>query len=232
MSARVETLLSGKLLARNAIWNFAGMVAPLAVAVLVLPSLIDGMGKERFGLLAIIWMGIGYFSLFDMGLGRALTRLVAENLDREDPDILNGLIWTALWLVLGLGIIAMLGLFAIGPAIVAHVFNVSQEHREEAAAAFRILAMGLPVVTSTAALVGVLEAHQRFGSIAALRTVLGSMTFLAPLMTLQITPSLAMATAALLATRVIASVFYFIAARRCRPDLLRPRMPQRIWFER
>lgn len=77
-----ETLLSGRLLARNTIWNLAGTAAPLLVAVIAVPHLIEGMGKERFGLLAIIWMGIGYFSLFDMGLGQALTMLVAEHLGR------------------------------------------------------------------------------------------------------------------------------------------------------
>jgi O-antigen/teichoic acid export membrane protein len=153
MSCRVKTkkalLLSGNLLARNALWNFGGLVAPLFVAIIAVPYLIDGMGKERFGLLAIIWMGIGYFSLFDMGLGRALTKLVAEHLGREEPDVLHGLIWTALWLVSGLGIIAMLGLFAVGPLLIGQVLNISVDFKFESVAAIRILAFGLPFVILT-----------------------------------------------------------------------------------
>ena len=34
-----------------------------------------------FGVLSLVWMFIGYFSLFDLGLGRATTKLVAEKID-------------------------------------------------------------------------------------------------------------------------------------------------------
>jgi O-antigen/teichoic acid export membrane protein len=73
-----KSLLSGRLLARDVIWNFGGMAVPMLVGIFVIPLLIEGYGKERFGLLAIIWMGVGYFSLFDMGFGRALTKLLSD----------------------------------------------------------------------------------------------------------------------------------------------------------
>ncbi len=230
MSTQAGSLLSGRRLARNALWNFTGLAAPLLVAVVAVPFLIEGMGKERFGLLAIIWMGIGYFSLFDMGLGRALTKLVAEYLGRDEPETLHGLIWTAIWLIFGLGVVAMLGVFAATPLLIADVFNVPVELQAESVAAFHILALGLPVVILTTALVGILEAHQRFASIAVLRALLGTLTFLAPVLTLQATPSLAVATAALLAVRVVALVLYFLLASRSRPELLRPLRPHRIWL--
>ena len=56
------------------------MAVPVLIALAAIPLLIKGMGEERFGLLSIIWMGVGYFSLFDLGLGRALTKLIAERL--------------------------------------------------------------------------------------------------------------------------------------------------------
>ena len=125
MSTRTEALLSGRLLARNMLWNLTGMAAPLLVAVVAVPYLIEGMGKERFGLLAIIWMGIGYFSLFDVGLGLALTKLVAEHLGRNKNEMLHGLIWTALWLIIGLGTVAMIVVFAVSPSLMA-AFNVPE----------------------------------------------------------------------------------------------------------
>lgn len=224
-----QTLLSGRLLARNTIWNLAGMAAPLLVAVVAVPYLIEGMGKERFGLLAIIWMGIGYFSLFDMGLGLALTKLVAEHLGQNETEMLHGLMWTALWLIFGLGVVAMMVVFAVSPSLMS-VLNVPENLRAEGMAAFRILALGLPVVTLTSALVGILEAHQRFASIAVLRAILGTMTFLAPVMTLQITHSLAAATGALLGARLAALVLYFLLASKSRPELLRPLRPRRVWL--
>ena len=78
-----SNLTSGRTLARNTIWNMVGQGAPLLVALFAIPLLIKGMGTDRFGVLTLAWAVVGYFSLFDLGLGRALTKLVAEKLGAE-----------------------------------------------------------------------------------------------------------------------------------------------------
>jgi O-antigen/teichoic acid export membrane protein len=87
-------LTRGRLLARNTLWNLVGSGAPMAVAFFCIPVLIRALGKDRFGVLTLAWALIGYASLFDLGLGRALTQLVARKLgagrDREVPT----LVWT------------------------------------------------------------------------------------------------------------------------------------------
>ncbi len=76
----VTKLTSGRLLVRNSFWNFLGQVVPLMAAIFSIPLLIKGLGTDRFGLLTLAWIVIGYFNLFDLGLGRALTKLVSEKL--------------------------------------------------------------------------------------------------------------------------------------------------------
>lgn len=44
-------LTSGRLLARNAVWNLLGNGAPMIVAVVCIPILLRGLGKDRFGVL-------------------------------------------------------------------------------------------------------------------------------------------------------------------------------------
>src|SRR5215472_2321213 len=73
-------LTSNRLLARNTLWNLAGSVAPMLVAAVCIPLLIKGLGTDRFGVLTLVWALIGYATLFDLGLGRALTQLVAAKL--------------------------------------------------------------------------------------------------------------------------------------------------------
>ena len=70
---------------------------PLLVAIVVIPMLIKGMGLERFGVLTIAWMVVGYFSLFDFGLGRALTKLVADKLGKGQNNAIPSLIWIAMY---------------------------------------------------------------------------------------------------------------------------------------
>jgi O-antigen/teichoic acid export membrane protein/2-polyprenyl-3-methyl-5-hydroxy-6-metoxy-1,4-benzoquinol methylase len=215
-------LTSGRLLARNTVWNLIGMVAPLFVGIVAIPLLIDGMGKERFGLLSIIWMGVGYFSLFDMGLGRALTKLLAERLAGRRPDEeIACLIWTALQIIFGLGIIAalLLLMFARG---VPNVFNVPQNLKTETIVSFRVLAAGIPMVVLSSALIGILQAHQKFAVIAIVRIPLGILTFLGPLIALQIDESLVLATSTLLIARFFALISYGLATVRTIPLLSRP----------
>ena len=71
----MDKLTHGSLLARNTIWNLIGYGVPLVVALFAIPLLIKGLGTDRFGVLTLAWVFIGYLSLFDLGLGRALKRL-------------------------------------------------------------------------------------------------------------------------------------------------------------
>ena len=69
----IRPLTSGRLLARNTIWNLLGQVLPMVVGVVAIPPLVHSLGVDRFGVLSLAWIIIGYFSLFDLGMGRALT---------------------------------------------------------------------------------------------------------------------------------------------------------------
>jgi len=200
------------------------MVAPMLIALITIPLLIDGMGKERFGLLSIIWIGVGYFSLFDLGLGRALTKMVAERLGRSELAGLDLLIWTALNLLAVLGLIGAILLIIFSQPLVTGLLQVPSELCDEAIAAFRVMAVGIPFVILTAACVGILEAHQCFGVIAKIRIPLGVLTFVGPLATMQFTPSIACATTVLLISRMLAFVVYYLAAAQVQKELLRPRL--------
>lgn len=226
MSETARSLTSGRRLARSAVWNLVGMAAPALVALVAIPLLIEGMGKERFGLLTIIWMGVGYFSLFDLGLGRALTKILAERIGFGRIEDFGPLIWTAITLLGLMGVIGGAVLLAFSGLLISRLLNIEPVLHTEAIAAFRILGLGLPLVFVTSALVGLLEAHQRFATIAKIRIPLGVLTFAGPLITLQFTPSLAFATASLLLSRALALIAYFMAASAVRTELRVPRLPR------
>src|SRR6185369_4322641 len=91
-------------LARHTSWNLLGLVIPLIVAIFAIPPLIHGLGAERFGVLTIGWVIMGYFSMFDFGMGLATTRFVAASIAREDDRQISTLVWSSLLahIVLGL----------------------------------------------------------------------------------------------------------------------------------
>ena len=62
---------------KNTIWNLFGASIPVTLGFIVVPYIISKVGVETFGILSLIWALIGYFGLFDFGLGRALTQQVS-----------------------------------------------------------------------------------------------------------------------------------------------------------
>src|SRR5467141_1797212 len=166
-------LTSGRLLARNTVWNLLGSGAPMIVAVFCIPVLIRGLGKERFGVLTLAWALIGYASLFDLGLGRALTQLVAKKLGAGEDHEVPTLVWTSLLLMLVLGLSGALVAVLLSPWLVHRALHVPVALQRETLQSFYLLGLSIPMVISTAGLRGLLEAHQRFGTINALRIPMG-----------------------------------------------------------
>lgn len=78
--------IRGSLLAHNTLLNFIGQAVPLLVGVVTIPFIVQGLGTERFGLLSLAWVILGYFTIFDLGLGRATTNFVAEALGKGEDD--------------------------------------------------------------------------------------------------------------------------------------------------
>ena len=88
-------------LRKNTLWNLFGSSLPLITAVLCIPYCLNNLGGEAFGVLTLIWALVGYFSLFDLGAGRALTyeisRLQNDALKAKVPSVLRaGLLLTIL----------------------------------------------------------------------------------------------------------------------------------------
>ena len=211
-------LISGRLLARNTIWNLLGNGAPMAVAVFCIPVLIRGLGKDRFGVLTLAWALIGYASLFDLGLGRALTQLVAQKLGEGREEEIPSLAWTSLILMLLLGLVGSLTVILIAPVVVEHGLKVSLALQSETVQAFRILAISIPFVITNAGLRGLLEAHQQFRLISALRFPAGVFTFAGPLLVLPYSHSVVPVVGTLVVGRIVLWAAYLLLCVRVLPQ--------------
>lgn len=213
----------GRQLLWHSLLNAAGQGAPVVVALVTVPLLLHGLGTERFGVLTLAWAVVGYFSLFDLGLGRALTRLVAERrgAGADGGAELGAIARTALALMLGLGLAGWAAMHAGASWLVRDALDVSPALQDETVSAFRILAAAIPIVVLTSGLRGLLEAFQRFDLVNAVRVPLGVATYAAPLLVLPFTRSLAVVVTVLLVARAIALVVHAWLAGRVLPALAR-----------
>jgi len=197
------SLTGGRLLARNTLWSLAGQAAPFAVALVTIPPLVRGLGTERFGVLTLTWVLVGYFGLFDLGLGRALTQVVAGQLGSERGSELPALVWTSLLLLLGLGSLGGLALFGLSPLLVSRVLDVPAALQTETLHAFYLLAAAIPFVITTAGLAGLLAAYQRFRVVNAIRIPTSIYSYAAPLVVLPFSQRISDVVAILVLGRIL-----------------------------
>jgi O-antigen/teichoic acid export membrane protein len=199
----LRKLTAGKRLARNTLGNLLGDGSPFIVALITIPKLVHGLGIERFGLLTLVWMVIGYFGVFDFGLGRAVTNLVAQHLGRDDERSIGPLVWTGIILMTALGVAGALVLFGTAHWIVYSVLKIPPTLRAEALRAFYLFSLSIPAVITTTAFRGFLEAHQRFGLAIAIRMPMSIYAMAAPLAVLPFSHSLVPIVATLVVGRFI-----------------------------
>ena len=199
--------------------NAAGQGIPVAVAAFAVPILVGRLGVERFGLLTLAWQVVGYASLFDFGLGRALTQLVAERRHATDDESLASTVWSVLIGMAGVGVMGGLVAFAAAPWIVERALRISPSLSADALLAFRILALGVPVVVVTTGVRGILEAMERFDLVNAVRVPTGISTFLGPVLVLPFTQSLTAAVVVLVIARLGGLIVQAIMVRAVFPSM-------------
>jgi O-antigen/teichoic acid export membrane protein len=168
------------MLVRNAVWNLAGQILPLIVAIAVIPLLLKLMGTEGFGLVAIVWTLIGYFSLFDFGLGRALTKYISVELDYEKPLDIADIVLTGMYLLAIIGVVVGVSMWFSAPWLVPHVLKVKQSDPTQTVLAFQLIAFAIPFVVINVGLRAILEGYLRFDLTNLIRLPFGVFTLGSP----------------------------------------------------
>lgn len=207
--ASSESLTRGSLLARNSAFNFLGLATPAVVAVLTIPYLVGRLGTDRFGVLTLAWAIVGYMSFLDLGLGRALTKVVAEKLGNREEQVIPNLVVSSLGIMVMFGLAGMALFALVTPWLVHSVLHVPDDLKRETQVAFYVLALTIPIVIVTSGLVGVLQAHQRFGFINIVRGCVGAMTFVGPFVAAVFSANLIPVVIVLACVRVLAFLAYF-----------------------
>jgi O-antigen/teichoic acid export membrane protein len=206
-------------ISRNVVWSTCAAIVPIVVGVVVVPLIIARLGVERFGVLSGVWMLIGYFTICDFGLGRTLTKFVAERLQPGREHEIPSLVATTLGIVAASGLLLSVTLALAAKSIASSVADTSPALITETTGAILWLAVGLPFVLLTTILSGLLEAYQKFALLGAIRVPMGILTFALPLAVLPFSRDIAIITAALAFLRIANATIILIASLRVVPAL-------------
>ena len=146
---------------KNTAYNLLGSVIPLVVSLVTIPIYIRLIGEARYGVLAIAWLLLGYFGLFDLGLGRATAQRIAAQRDATASERAETF-WTALTMNVGLGIVGGLLIWPIAAYFFGNFFKVEDALRPEMQSAVPWLILAVPMSTLSGVLSGTLQGRERF----------------------------------------------------------------------
>jgi O-antigen/teichoic acid export membrane protein len=205
--------------AKYVIFNFIGQGFIILVGLFSIPMLIKGFGTDRFAILTLAWALTGYFSIFDLGISRGITKSISEKLGDGKLNEIPSIVWTGLLMMLTFGLIGALILSTTSSYLVMQVLAIPNELQDETLKAFLLISLSIPIVIITSSLRGILEAYQRFDYMNYIRIPLGALTYLSSLILIPFTKNLFYIIASLVFVRVIELLFNSYFCLRILPDI-------------
>lgn len=117
-----------KRLIRNIFFSSLSWFLPLILGFVATPVLVEGLGYEDYGLFSLILGFISYS--FTFGIGRAVTKYVAEYRVQGKAAQINEIISATFWLTLALGALGALAINLGSQTIVQDVLQIKPENYE------------------------------------------------------------------------------------------------------
>jgi O-antigen/teichoic acid export membrane protein len=133
----------------------------MGLSLLTIPIYIRLIGDARYGVLAVVWAFLGYFGLFDLGLGRATAQRIAA-LGQSSPELIAPTFWTALAINGAFGVFGGALIWPIAIYFFGHVVNIGIELGSELMWALPWLMLAVPLMTLTGVLGGALQGRAQF----------------------------------------------------------------------
>jgi O-antigen/teichoic acid export membrane protein len=203
----------------NAAWNMVGRIAPVLVALPVTPRLIHELGLSRWGIFTIALSLIGTFGIFDLGLGRALTRAIAGRAHDESDHETADLILTGVATLTGIGVIGGLVSACAVDVWVRHGLKIPADLQHETILALLVFCATAPLVMINAALWGVLTAYHEFRATNLINIPISIAYYIGPLIILEFWDSLIGVMMVLAACRLWMAIAYIRFCLRLVPQL-------------
>ncbi|MFT8895941.1 MAG: oligosaccharide flippase family protein [Acetobacter sp.] len=171
-------------------WNIIGRIAPVFVAILVTPRLIHLLGLSRWGIFTIALSLISTLGIFDLGLGRALTRAIADRPEGKTTPETADLIFTGsamMGLMGGLGGLVAAGLVGLW---VDHGLKIAPELHSEVLWSLWIFCATGPLLMINAAFWGVFTGYNSFRTVNLITIPVSVAYYVAPVLVLYVWDSL------------------------------------------
>lgn len=204
----INKAYTSKGIVSNTFFSIASKVFPIIISLICIPIIIKGLGEEKYGAFTIALVFIGYFNLFDLGLGRAITKLISERIGKDKDKEIGDIFKTGVALTFLLGIIGGVIFYLVAEPITINFLKPPEDFLDEVIRGLTFLAIGIPFAIMINSYRGVLEALHEFKSITLVQIVLGAITYFGIIILMEFTKDLAYIIAYMSAVKFIHFVCY------------------------
>jgi O-antigen/teichoic acid export membrane protein len=150
-----------RVVARNVLANYAGMVVTMAAGFVTAPFLASRLGDTGYGLWLLIGAFTGYIGLLDLGVRGSVGRFIAFHHARNDQQAMNETATTAMALLCAPALVSIAATFG-AVFFFFSLFDVPPEQAESVRIALLIAGVNLALTFPLSVYDGILWAHQRF----------------------------------------------------------------------
>lgn len=146
---------------KNSILNVSTQMFVVAVTFFAIPHILKGLGDTSFGILSLVLIFIGYFSLVDFGLGSAVVKFVADKRSVQDKRALDAVFSFSCMMSILIGLVVGIVIYVFSGELSHLLFKVSGG-MGVIIASIKIVAATMPFMIFQSILRGALMGYERF----------------------------------------------------------------------
>ena len=198
-------------LIKNSFYNIVGFAIPTLVAIPCLGIMSRWLSVEEFGIFILSFSLLGYASIFDGGLSRAVTREIAIFRDNELEKV--KILANANLLISIFSLIASILLYIFSGNI-ASLLNTSPLYLDSVIISIKLLSLAIPFYLLNLIWLGYLEGVEDFLIVIFQKTIGNTLIILFPLFFCFFEKNLIYAVSGILVGRIISLIVTFIICNK------------------
>ncbi|MEC8025963.1 MAG: MATE family efflux transporter, partial [Myxococcota bacterium] len=146
----------------NALWSLSGFIITTAIMFAAVRIYISYLGLASYGVFTLAMSVLGIAGVFNLGLGDATTKFVAQYHSQDRPDRVTMVVAATAIIYLCIGLVGTTLLVLSAPLIAHYVLRLEGLHLVEATQSLAIVGYGFfPLIAQTVFL-GYFDGLQRY----------------------------------------------------------------------
>ena len=150
-------------LVRNSLWNIGGWIVALLISFITTPIFIYFLGKDQYGLMALLISISTPLALLNLGIGEATVKYMAENIGRKDYVQTGKYLRSTFLFNLSIGFLGGIVIMLLARFLITSVFNIPSDNQGMARLCLYWIGITWCVMQIRNTFTGVVMALQHYG---------------------------------------------------------------------